>query len=203
MQTAQAAPPPPPAPAPEKHARWLPLIGLVAVIAFVTLGGFLFSGSGAETTFAPDEVEVGNPTPIAGGVVVSPAAGWEQAQPSDDPPGIVLSNGTGWLLAGVPSGSGTPQELLNFYVVTYLEPTASQLSVGTVESFASPTGEAVVASYVGVFDGVAVPIEGQVIAIVGASGVGVALDGWAAQGSYGTVRDQVETMAATVVIPPA
>ena len=173
------------------------------MIAFVTLGGFLFSGSGAETTFAPDEVEVGNPVPVAGGVVISPAAGWEQSAPSDDPPGIVISNGTGWLLAGVPSGSGTARELLNFYVVTYLEPTASQLSLGTVEPFATQTGEAVVASYVGVFEGVAVPIEGQVIAIVGTSGIGVAIDGWAAQGSYGTVRNQVEAMAASVVIPAA
>jgi hypothetical protein len=175
----------------------------MAVITFVTLGGFLFSGSGAETSFAPDEVEVGNPIPVAGGVVIRPAAGWEQSQPSEDPPGIVISNGTGWLLAGVPSGSGTPQELLNFYVATYLEPSASQLSVGTVESFASQTGEAVMASYVGVFEGVAVPIEGQVIAIVGGSGIGVAIDGWAAQGSYGAVRDQVASMAASVVIPPA
>ncbi|MGH2711606.1 MAG: hypothetical protein ACRDH9_10440 [Actinomycetota bacterium] len=200
MQTAQAAPASP-APAPENHARWLPLLGLMAVITFVTLGGFLFSGSGAETTFAPEAVEVGNPVPVAGGVTIHLAAGWEQSSSSEDPVGILLSNGTGWLLAGVPAGTGTAEELLEFYVRNYFEPHSSQLSVGSVEAFPTEAGDGVAASYVGVFDGVAVPIEGQVIAFVGPSGTGVVLDGWAAQGSYGSVRDQVETMATTVVIP--
>jgi hypothetical protein len=172
----------------------------LAVILFVTLGGFLFSGSAADSTFA-GEVEVGGATPVAAGVTIRPAGGWQVSETVEDPPGTLLGDGTGWLLAGVPEGTGRPKELLEFYVSTYLEPNSSQLSVGSIEPFGAPAGEAVVASYVGVFEGVAVPIQGQVIAIVAPSGTGVALDGWAAQGAYGSVRQEVEAMAASVVIP--
>jgi hypothetical protein len=167
---------------------------------FVTLGGFLFSGSASDSTLA-GEVEVGGPVEVSGGVTIQPAAGWEQSETYADPPGILLGDGTGWLLVQVPEGTGTPQELLNFYVANTLEPGASSLSVGNVEPYNAPAGEAITASYVGVFDGVAVPIEGQVIAIVAPSGTGVALDGWAAQGLYAGVREQVEAMVETVVIP--
>src|SRR5688500_1117759 len=115
MQTAQAAPPPPPA-EPERRARWLPLLGLLAVIVFVTFGGFLFSGSSAGTALPVEDVEVGTATPVAAGVTIQPAAGWELSHPSEDPTGIVLTDGTGWLLVGVPQGSGTAEELVNFYV---------------------------------------------------------------------------------------
>lgn len=198
METATPAPPLTPPP----PARWLPLIGLMAVILFVTFGGFLFSGI-PEGSALGGEVEVGNPVEIAGRVTIRPAGGWEVASANEDPlpPGVQLTGGGGWLLAAVPVGTGTPEELVEFYVSTYLEPQASQLSVGSAEPLTHSAGSALTASYVGAFEGVGVPLEGEVIAIVAPSGVGVVLDGWAQQGTYGAVSDQVAAMAASVVIP--
>jgi hypothetical protein len=73
--------------------------------------------------------------------------------------------------------------------------------VGDIEPVALPAGPAAVASYVGLFEGVATPIEGEVIGIISASGTAVVLDGWASQGTYGPVHDQVAAMAASVAIP--
>lgn len=196
----ETAAPAPRSYAPERPARWLPLIGLMAVILFVTFGGFLFGGV-PEGSALGGEVEVGAPVDVAGGVTIRPATGWEVAEQGTDPPGVLLGGGGGWLLAGVPEGTGTPEELVEFYVTTYLEPQASQLSVGTAEPLSHPAGSALVASYFGAFEGVGVPLEGEVIAIVAPSGVGVVLDGWAQQGTYGAVSDQVAAMAASLRIP--
>jgi hypothetical protein len=190
-------PPPPPPPAPSK---WPPLIGLLSVIAFVTLGGFMFSGGPSGSSLA-GTVEVGQPIEVEGGVTIQPAAGWEITDEVGDPPGVILSGGNGLLLVGVPGGAGSPQELVELYVSGYLEPQSSQLSVGGSEPLPLPAGPAAVASYVGVFEGVDVPIEGEVIGIIGASGTAVVLDGWAPEGTYGTVRDQVAAMAEAVAIP--
>ena len=199
MQSAQAAPPPPAA-APQRPAKWLPLIALLAVMSFVTLGGFLFSGSSTETAVGGD-VETGPSVEVAHGVTIQPAGGWQVADQVQDPVGIVLEGGSGRLLVGVPGGTGTPEELAAFYVSNYLEPQASQLSVGTTEPISLPAGPAVSVNYVGIFEGVEVPLEGEVIGIVSASGTAVVLDGWSSQGTYGPVHDQVVAMAASVVTP--
>jgi hypothetical protein len=185
---------------PPTERRWPPLIGLMAVIGFVTFGGFFFSGVPSGSSLA-GEVEVGQPVDVAFGVTIQPAAGWEVTDEVGDPPGVILSGGNGLLLVGVPGGAGTPEELVDLYVSGYLEPQASQLSVGGAETVSLPAGPAAVASYVGVFEGVDVPIEGEVFGIIGATGTAVVLDGWAPEGSYAIVRDQVAAMAGTVAIP--
>jgi hypothetical protein len=191
----------PPIPAPEpKASTWPPLLALLAVMAFVTFGGYLFSGAPADQVFSED-VEVGTAVQVAQGVTIQPAEGWVVTDEIGDPPGVVLEGGNGLLLAGVPGGTGSPEELVDYYVSGYLEPQASQLSTGTTEPVTLPSGTAAVISYVGVFEGVDVPIEGEVIAIIGPSGIGVVLDGWSQQGTYGAVRDQVRAMAESVVIP--
>jgi hypothetical protein len=198
---AQTATVEPPVPAPQPKVRkWLPLLGLLAVMLFVTFGGYLFEGTPADPVFSED-VEVGTAVPVAGGVTIQPAEGWAVTEPVDDPPGIILEGANGLLLVGVPGGTGTAEELVDFYVSTYLEPQASQLSTGTTEPVTMPAGSAAVISYVGVFQDVDVPIEGEVIGIVGASGTGAVLDGWSQQGTYGAVRDQVRAMAESVAIP--
>jgi hypothetical protein len=191
----------PPIPLPQPKARkWPPLLGLLAVMTFVTLGGYLFSGTPANPVFSED-VEVGTAVPVAQGVTIQPAEGWVVTDEVGDPPGIVLEGGNGLLLTGVPGGTGSPEELVDFYVSGYLEPQASQLSTGTTEPVTMPAGAGAIISYVGVFEGVDVPIEGEVIAIIGPSGTGVVLDGWSQQGTYAAVRDQVRAMAESVVIP--
>ncbi len=194
-----AAPPPPTAIPQAPPGRWLPLLGLIAVLLFVTLGGFLFSGDAAEVT---GDVEAGaTPIEVSGGVSIRPAAGWVEDERVIDPRGVILTSGNGLLLAGVLGGAGSPEEIVEHYVSGYLDPQASQLSTGTVERVSLPAGPAVVSSYVGVFEGVDVPIEGEVIGILSPSGTAVVLDGWAPEGLYATVGDEVAAMAASVVAP--
>jgi hypothetical protein len=169
-------------------------------MGFVTFGGFLFSGAPADPVFSED-VEVGTAVEVSRGVTIQPAEGWQVTDQVDDPPGIILEGGGGLLLVGVPGGSGSPEELVDYYVSGYLEPQASQLSKGTVEPLTIPSGTGAAVSYLGVFEGVEIPIEGEVIGIVGPSGTAVVLDGWSQQGTYGAVRDQVRAMAGSVVIP--
>jgi hypothetical protein len=170
----------------------------MAVLLFVTLGGFLFGGVPSGSTITGD-VQVGQPIEVAGGVSIKPAAGWVVEDQSLDPPGVILTNGSGLLLAGLLGGTTSPDKVVEAYVSGYLQPQASQLSVGTLEPYSVPAGPAVAASYVGVFEGVDVPIEGEVIGIISPSGTAVVLDGWAPEGAYPVVRDQVAAMAASVV----
>lgn len=180
----------------------MPLFGLLAVMAFVTVGGFFFSGSPAQTALpGGGDVGTGPAIEVSQGVTIEPADGWVVAGPVGDPPGVVLEGGNGRLLVGVPGGTGSPEELVSFYATNYLEPQASQLSVGDIEPMSLPAGTAAVAPYVGVFEGVQVPIEGEVIAVISASGTAVAMDGWAPQGTYGAVHEQVLVMAGSLGIP--
>ena len=198
----EQVPPPPPVipPSPKPPGTWLPLIGLLAVMLFVTFGGFLFSG--VPSGYAGD-VEVGAPIEVSGGVTIQPADGWLQEERLVSPPGVRLVEvgGNGFLDVGIHPGAGSAEGVVQEYVSGYLEPQASQLSVGTTEPLSVPGGSAAVVSYVGVFQGADVTLEGEVIGILGASGTAVVLDAWSQEGLYATVRDQVATMASSVTIP--
>ena len=201
----QVPPPPPLPPPPSPPARWLPLIGLLSVMLFVTFGGFLFSG--VPSGYAGDS-PAGEPIEISGSVTIRPAAGWVELQRLESPPGVRLvggNEGNGFLDASVHPPAASAEEAVLRYVAEYLELQATQLSVGTVETMSVPGGSAAVVSYVGVFhladQGVEGTLEGEVIAILGASETAVVVDAWSQEGLYATVQDQVAEMAASVTIP--
>ena len=197
MQQVAIPDPPPPAP-PKRPGTWLPLIGLLAVILFVTFGGFFFSGI---PTGVAGEVEIGTAVEVSAGVTIQPAEGWAVLERNISPPGVRLNGGNGFLDASVHTSPTSPEELVQLYVSEYLESQASQLSVGNIELLTSSAGPAAVVSYVGVFQGVDVPLEGEVIGILGPSGTAVVVDAWSQEGLYATVRDQVRAMADSVRIP--
>ncbi len=195
----QVAIPDPPTPPPPKHpGTWLPLIALLAVILFVTFGGFLFSGI---PTGVAGEVEVGTPVDVSAGVTIQPAEGWSVLERNISPPGVRLHGGNGFLDASIHTAPASPEELVQLYVSEYLESQASQLSIGGIEPLPLRSGPAAVVSYVGVFQGVDVPLEGEVIGILGPSDTAAVVDAWSQEGLYATVRDQVRAMAHSVVIP--
>ena len=194
---AQPAIPPPP----KTPRRWPPLIGLLAVMLFVTFGGFLFSGVPAG--YAGD-VQTGAPIEVSAGVLIQPADGWVLEERIESPPGVRLIGGdagNGFLDASIHPGSASARDVVQGYVTEYLEPQASQISVGSIEPLSLPGGSAAVVSYVGVFQGVDVTLEGEVIGILGSSGAAVVLDAWSQEGLYGAVQDQVAAMAGSVTFP--
>ena len=166
------------------------------MLLFVTFGGFFFSGVPSGVA---GEVEVGSPVEVGSGVTIQPADGWTVEGHNANPPGVRLAGtGVGFLDASIHAGAATPDELARGYVTEYLESQATQLSVGDVEPLSIPSGPAAVASYVGVFRGVDVTLEGEVIAILTPSGTAVVVDAWSQEGLYASVREQVLAMAGSV-----
>jgi hypothetical protein len=54
---------------------------------------------------------------------------------------------------------------------------------------------------VGSFEGVASPLEGEVLAVVSPAGTPVVFDGWAPEGLWVGARDEVRTMVSGAEIP--
>lgn len=172
---------------------------VLVIILFVAFGGFLLAGepglAGEELTGG--EGEPGQPIVVSEGVVIQPAAGWSVADRPTEPPGVRLVSGTGNLLVLVSPVAGEPEAQIQAYVEQVLEPEATQLSVTPVQPITIPSGNAaVLVSYIGAFQGVSSPLEGEVVAVVGASGTAMLFDGWAQEGQFGAARDDVRSMVA-------
>ena len=185
-------------PPPREKAGWGGTLGVTGVLLVVTLGGFLFGG-GAGAGQLGGEVTLVETVQVTGGVTMQIPEGWSIAQPLENPPGIILTGPGGNALVGVP-GSGPPLALIEFYVNEVLAPEANQLSVGDAQQIELASGEAWAAPYVGVFPDVAAPLEGEVIGIATPGGTGVVVDGWAPEGTYVTIREQVVAMAGSVSV---
>ena len=170
----------------------------MGVVLFVTLGGFLFGGG--TTSAVAGEVELLSPIAV-GNVTIQPAEGWTVSEEASCPGGAILTGNGGYLLVGLPSGTGTPEDLVDFYVNQCLLADAAQLSTGGLEPVSMAAGEALRVPYVGVFGDNGTPIEGEVIAVVAPSGTPVVLDGWAAEGTYRGVQTEVHAMANSLQVP--
>jgi hypothetical protein len=171
---------------------------VLLIILFVTFGGFLLAG---KPGLAGEEItgggEPGPPVTVVEGVTIHPAPGWSLTDRLTEPQGVRLISGTGNLLVLVSPVGGGPEGQLLAYIEQVLEPEATQLSVTPVQPITIPSGNvAAVASYVGAFQGASSPLEGEVVAVVGASGTAVVFDGWAQEGQFGAARDDVRAMVA-------
>ena len=182
---------------PKEPAGWGGTLGLMGVLLFLTLGGFLFGGGAAPAVGG--DVALGEAVPVVEGVSIQVAEGWTIAQQVENPPGIILGGPGGNVFVAVPQGSGTAEDLLEFYVNDILAPQADQISVGEAQSRELASGSSLSANYVGVFPEAGTPLEGEVTAIIGPNGTGVVVDGWAPEGTYSAIQDQVLAMANTVV----
>jgi hypothetical protein len=165
----------------------------LAVILFVTLGGFLFGGgAGVGDT---GETSLGEPIAVSSEVRFRPAEGWAVEERGADPPQVRLTADIGALYVIAAGGATGPEALLEEYVAEVLEPQASQLSVSEPEAMTIPgTGPGVRVTYAGLFEGAGTPLEGEVAAATSPQGNGVVLDGWAPEGQYVVVRSDVRAM---------
>jgi hypothetical protein len=177
--------PRPPAPRP-----WLPVIWVLVVLVVVVFGGYLTAGALS--------VHTGRPLRVAGVVRIVPVSGWQPAGRLENPPGARLTRGNAsldvWVLE---SFGGSASGLAGVYERDALASEAERISasqpVATVSARARLS--AVRFSYVGIILGRGEsPVEGEVTAIVSSSGVGVVIDGWAAQGQLRYSLDDVHRM---------
>lgn len=176
-----------PAP-PLRHRRWIPALVVAAVIVGVVSGGYLTSDAlgrvGGETVV------------VSPSVSVTALPGWELAGRVSDPTGIRLSKGSSSLDVATIPFTGTDVDLLRAYVQKVVEPDAEQFRVSeTVQQVRFDNGlTGARIAYVGLFGDVQAPIEGEVTAVVSATGSGVIFDGWAPSGQLQFAIDDVHTM---------
>lgn len=180
-----------PAAPPRSFGRALALtLAVAATIAGTLFGGYVVGGAVA--------VPTGPPVDVAGAVRVQPLAGWEVAARFEDPAGVRLTRGNGSLDVVTVPFEGGADALASLYVTEVLEPEARQLSVSRqAEQVTLASGlSGVRVAYVGQFGRAAVPIEGEVTAVVSPSGVGVVFDGWSPEGvlryTVEDMRDMIE-----------
>jgi hypothetical protein len=195
--------PRPPLPPPPHQARWLPTLGALAVILVTTLGGFVVGGdpTAASQEITGDGGEPGGPIPV-GPITIHPEPGWGVAEQMPDPPQLRLTSGAAQLFVVIPPSESSPEGHLQSYVEEILEPQARQLSVSRVRQVELPSGHlASLLAYVGSFEGVASPLEGEVLAAVSPTGTPVVFDGWAPEGLWVGARGEVRSMVATAEIP--
>lgn len=181
------AAPPPSAAAPHRERRWLPALAVLLIIVGLVGGGY----AAAVAVQPPPQP----PVDVAPGVRVAPAEGWVVADRFRDPPGVRLTTGSATLDVFAPAFPGSAAELFDAYVEQVLDPAAEQLSVGDPQEVVLASGlVAVRGGYVGVFSGVAAPVEGEVTAVVGSGGTTVVFDGWAGQGLLAQAVDEMREM---------
>lgn len=199
-------PPPPPAPLPHlKERKWLPTLGVLLVMVFVSLGGFFFVGEPREAIGRPEPL-FDDPIPVVQGLTIRPLRTWEVGEPIQiSIPGVTLNGvrlGGGAALLDVVAapGAGDPASIWNVYAADVLAADAEQLRVSSeLEPFATDQGiQGVRGSYLGVFPGVASPLEGEVTAVVMPDGLGVIADGWAPEGQLTAHLEDIRAMVATL-----
>jgi hypothetical protein len=171
---------------------------LVLLVIVVVLGGGLV----AAASVADDAGGViprggegdGAPVEVAPGVSVPVASGWSQQEP---PSGIAarFSRGSAILDVFVFPGSGTEEDLYRSYVEHVLRAGATALQTGEPQPVQLGDGTpAARGGYLGTFEGVASPIEGELTAVLTSDGRGVVFDGWAGQGQLAPVLEEIRAM---------
>lgn len=201
-QPVSAAHPAPAAPVAHRDRKWLPLLGILLVIAFVSFGGFVFAGEPRQVV--PEGPVLGDPIPVTGSVAIRPAEGWTPGEglsltlegPGVTLEGIRIDAGVAHLDVVGAAGAPQPVDIWNLYVQEFLALEAEQLQTSEqLESFTTATGaQGVRGSYVGVFPGVSSPLEGEISAVLLPDGTGVIADGWAPDGQLAPALEDMQAM---------
>jgi hypothetical protein len=190
----EPAPRPDEAPAQRRvERRWLPVLAVVATIAFVTGG----ARAVADANAGPPQ----SPASVPGIVVVQPQPGWREDPDARTDDGafheVLLVRGTAdLLLVGIEGYGRSAPDLARDYVERVLRARFAQLSVGRVAGpVALRSGvPAVQFGYVGVTEG-GVSVEGVVTAAVaGSRRDGVVFDGFAPEGDLAWAAGDIRTM---------
>lgn len=179
--------------------RWWPLAAVLAVIAFVVLGGYVTSAALSEAAGAPLD--------IPGVVEVRPLSGWEKSRSGpvllaiegQESRGLLvqLTRGNGNLaVVAVRVGPVPPQQLAQSYVLGELEARLDRLTVSrNIDQVTLGSGmRAVRLSYVGVLANSGVSAEGEVTVLVTPDGDGVIFDAFAPEGLLQFILGDVHAM---------
>lgn len=178
VQTAAAQPP----------KGWIATLVVALLMIGIVGGGFVAENAVANEPRHQVDVQ---------GVVITPMAEWEFAGRSDDGNTILLTNGSGSLAIEVVPGTDVVaalnskrDEWESTGTVTTADP--EPVTVGSRSGYRL--------DYTGTFEDVSTAVEGTVTGIAG-NGRVVLFDGWAGEGQYPTVSDDIDAMIGSAVIP--
>jgi hypothetical protein len=176
---------------------WVPVVVLLAVTAFVVLGGFVVAAALSRPA--------GPPVVVGGGAVtVFPLSGWQSGQERSDGSltGVGLTRGDANLDVLTTQVSVGPEEVLTSYVARVLRPASQRLSVSRdITQVSLDSGlPALRVSYTGTFGDRAVAVEGEVTVAVSPVGTAAIFDGWGPIGQFGYARGDVREMVRTAAV---
>jgi hypothetical protein len=188
-----------PAGASRPRRRWLPTVIVAGVLLGTAFGGFVAAGALPQTT--------SRPLTLGGILTTRPLPGWAVArrQPVSLPTigGSIrgefaqVTRGAGALdLLAFPDAGGTPEDLAILYRDGVLSHQLERLAVSReLEPILLGNGlEGVRFHYIGSTPGTGAPVEGTVTAVVSPSGNGAIFDGWAFQGQFELLAEELATM---------
>lgn len=178
----------------QKQRRWLPVLGVVAVILGVT--------GGARAVGEAIEGPPGPPTGFAGVFTVQPAGGWSEELKQDDDAfhELLLRSGTaGLYVAGLEGYGTTADGLADEYVEAVLQEEFESLQLGDPERVVLDSRPAIRFGYFGETSG-GVFVEGVVVGVVSANGNAVVFDGFAPEGDLAWAIDDIRTMIDGAVV---
>jgi hypothetical protein len=168
-----------------RERRWLPVLAVVAVIAFVD-GGAKLAGAAQD--------EAAGPTRVVGDAVrIRPLSGWAASQPPGAPlPELVLTRGAVTLDVVEVPGATSADELAARYVQEVLRPRFEGLTLGQQDAGTLASGlPALRFGYIGIADGVS--IEGvATVAVV--TTTGAVFDAFAPKGDLAWAASDLDTM---------
>jgi hypothetical protein len=173
---------------------WIATLVVAAIMVAIVVGGFIAAGAVTENRSVLYNVN---------GVGVTPIPGWDFVGRGDDGRTILLTNGSGSLAITV---YGQPTGPIVTEPIDWLARKRDEwLATGTATAteivdvtVGDRTGRRF--SYAGTFEDLATPVEGQVSEIDGAKSVAL-FDGWADKGQFSVVKDDIDAMIESAVIP--
>jgi hypothetical protein len=168
------------------------------VMAAIIIGGYPISEA-----VGPEGPVIEGSQVQVGGFTITPPQGWqvveqfEELTPGTAAPGVQLGRGQAAALIVAFPNQPDPAALLRRYVEEVLAPQAVDAQVSDVSQVQGSLGQGVQQAYIGLFQGVEFPLEGDVTVFAGGSGTGLVVDGWSGEGQYSQFQDDVHQMAAT------
>jgi hypothetical protein len=167
-------------------------VAVVAVLAIVGFGGYAVDASLSD--------ETGAPLTVGGVVRILPLSGWRVASSATSRSGsVLLTRGGGNLRVVTARFGGGADQLLAAYVKEVLQPGSSRLATSkttqTVKLDSGMTGLRL--SYLRSDGNGEALVEGQLTAVVSASGSGAVFDAFAFAGLFSYELGDVDHMIAT------
>jgi hypothetical protein len=170
---------------------------LSTLVVFLLMIGIVVGGYIATDALANEPPK---PVSVSHGVSLVAPWDWQFGGRSTDGDTILLSRGNGSLAITVVEGNDAAKALNDLRQEWEADGSVSTSEITPVTGLRPAGQETLRFAYSGSFPDIASSVEGEVTAVAG-NNVVVLFDGWASQGDYVMVRDEIATMIQGATIP--